>query len=143
MNYILPTWPLSTNMFDDKNNINERKLLGSSWKTFNFYAYAWDWFTVQNEDAFTSTPRVYPKCFTERVTNQTHSLPKKKKVPDAPKEVFTSKESTPVVQGLSYTPLYPRFSSIDSGRGRWIFSERKNPEYDFLRKGSKAVGPVS
>ena len=26
-------------------------------------------------------------------------------------------------------------------RGRWIFSERKNPEYDFLRKGSKAVGP--
>ena len=29
------------------------------------------------------------------------------------------------------------------GRGRWIFSERKNPEYDFLRKGSKTVGPVS
>ena len=29
------------------------------------------------------------------------------------------------------------------GRGRWIFSERKNPEYDFLRKGSKAAGPVS
>ena len=27
--------------------------------------------------------------------------------------------------------------------GRWIFSERKNPEYDFLREGSKAVGPVS
>ena len=32
---------------------------------------------------------------------------------------------------------------FDSGWGRWIFSERKNPEYDFLRKGSKAVGPVS
>ena len=29
------------------------------------------------------------------------------------------------------------------GRGRWIFSERKNPEYHFLRKGSEAVGPVS
>ena len=28
-----------------------------------------------------------------------------------------------------------------SDQGRWIFSERKNPEYDFLRKGSKAVGP--
>ena len=28
------------------------------------------------------------------------------------------------------------------GRGRWIFPERKNPEYDFLRKGNKAVGPV-
>ena len=30
---------------------------------------------------------------------------------------------------------------FDPGRGRWIFSERKNPEYDFLRKGSKAVVP--
>ena len=29
------------------------------------------------------------------------------------------------------------------GRSRWIFSERKNPEYGFLRKGSRAVGPVS
>ena len=29
------------------------------------------------------------------------------------------------------------------GRRRWIFLERKNPEYDYLRKGSKAVGPVS
>ena len=32
---------------------------------------------------------------------------------------------------------------FDPGQGRWIFSERKNPEYDFLRNGSKAVGPVS
>ena len=32
---------------------------------------------------------------------------------------------------------------FDPGRGRWIFSERKNPKDDFLRKGSKAVGPVS
>ena len=29
------------------------------------------------------------------------------------------------------------------GRGRWMFSERKNLEHDFLRKGSKAMGPVS
>ena len=29
------------------------------------------------------------------------------------------------------------------GRGRRIFSERKIPEYDFLRNGSKTVGPVS
>ena len=28
------------------------------------------------------------------------------------------------------------------GWGRWIFSERKNSNYDFLRKGSKVVGPV-
>ena len=31
---------------------------------------------------------------------------------------------------------------FDLGRGRWIFSEPKNPEYDFLRKGSQAVCPV-
>ena len=30
-----------------------------------------------------------------------------------------------------------------TGRGKWIFSERRNPEYDFLRKGSKAMGLVS
>ena len=30
-----------------------------------------------------------------------------------------------------------------SSQGRWIFSEPKNPEYDFLWKGSKAVDPVS
>ena len=30
-----------------------------------------------------------------------------------------------------------------AGRGRWIFSERKNTEYDFLQKGSKAVDPIS
>ena len=29
------------------------------------------------------------------------------------------------------------------GRGQWIFLQRKNSEYDFLREGSKAVGPVS
>ena len=27
---------------------------------------------------------------------------------------------------------------FDPGRGRWIFSDRKNLEYDFIRKGSKA-----
>ena len=27
------------------------------------------------------------------------------------------------------------------GRGRWIFSERKNPEYDFLRKEVKQWVP--
>ena len=32
---------------------------------------------------------------------------------------------------------------FDPGRGRWIKSIRKNPAYDFLRKGSKTVGPVS
>ena len=37
----------------------------------------------------------------------------------------------------------PEFREFKPCQGRWIFSERKNPEYDFLRKGSKAVGPVS
>ena len=32
---------------------------------------------------------------------------------------------------------------FDPGQGRWIFSEYKNSEYDFLWKGIKAVGPVS
>ena len=32
---------------------------------------------------------------------------------------------------------------FDPGLGLWIVSEYKNPEYDFLRKGRKAVGPVS
>ena len=56
---------------------------------------------------------------------------------------FTLAKSTPEVQWLSYSPLDPRFAgSIPAGIDRF-FSERKNPEYDFLRKGSKAVGPVS
>jgi hypothetical protein len=28
-------------------------------------------------------------------------------------------------------------------RGRWIFKGDKNPEHNFLRRGSKAVGPMS
>ena len=66
-----------------------------------------------------------------------------------------------MVLWLSYSPLDPRFAGSNGGpvvitltsgsevhgfkpdRGRWIFSESKNPEYDFLQMGSKAVGPVS
>ena len=33
--------------------------------------------------------------------------------------------------------------AFNTGLGSLDFSERKNPEYDFLWKGSKAVGPVS
>ena len=39
-----------------------------------------------------------------------------------------------VVKRLSYSPR-SEVRQFDPGRGRWIFSERKNPEYDFLRKG--------
>ena len=40
----------------------------------------------------------------------------------------------------SYTRHWIRGSWVQT---RWIFSERKNPEYDFLRKGRKAVRPLS
>ena len=44
---------------------------------------------------------------------------------------------------FALSPLDPRFArSIPAGVDRF-FSERKYPEYDFLRQGSKAVGPVS
>ena len=60
------------------------------------------------------------------------------------KELFTFKTSVdpggPVVIILASGS---EVRGYDPGRGRWIFSERKNPEYDFPRKGSKAVGPVS
>ena len=54
-----------------------------------------------------------------------------------------SKQSTPVVHWLSYSPLYPRLAGSIPAGVDGFFSERKNPEYDFLRKGSKAGGPVS
>ena len=58
-----------------------------------------------------------------------------------PQVSLTCAWSTPVVQWLS--PLNPRFAvSIPAGVDGF-FSERKNPDYDFLQKGSKAVGPVS
>ena len=48
--------------------------------------------------------------------------------------------STPVVIILASGS---EVCGFDPGQGRWIFSQHKSPEYDFLRKGSKAVGPVS
>ena len=45
-------------------------------------------------------------------------------------------------QWLSYLPLDPRFAGLIPA-GVDGFSERKNPEYDFHRKDSKAVGPMS
>ena len=46
----------------------------------------------------------------------------------------------PVVIILATGPEVCRFKP---SRGRWIFSERKTAEYDFLQKGSKAVCPIS
>ena len=46
-----------------------------------------------------------------------------------------------MVQWLSYSPLDPRFAGSNPAMVNGFFSERKNPEYDFLRMGSKAVGP--
>jgi hypothetical protein len=37
----------------------------------------------------------------------------------------------------------PKVRGFDPDRGRWIFKGDKNPEHNFLRKGSKAVGLMS
>jgi hypothetical protein len=37
----------------------------------------------------------------------------------------------------------PKVRGFDPDRGRWIFKGDKNPEHHFLRRGSKAVGPMS
>jgi hypothetical protein len=37
----------------------------------------------------------------------------------------------------------PKVRGFDTDRGRWIFKGEKNPEHNFLRRGSKAVGPMS
>ena len=42
-----------------------------------------------------------------------------------------------------HTHHWIRGSRVQTRPGSVDFSERKNPEYDFLRKGSKAKGPVS
>ena len=39
------------------------------------------------------------------------------------------------------SPLDPRFAGSNPAVDDGSFSELKNPEYDFLWKGSKAVGP--
>jgi hypothetical protein len=37
----------------------------------------------------------------------------------------------------------PKVRGFDPDRGRWTFKGDKNPEHNFLRRGSKAVGPMS
>jgi hypothetical protein len=37
----------------------------------------------------------------------------------------------------------PMVRGFHPDRGRWIFKGDKNPEHHFLRRGSKAVGPMS
>ena len=57
--------------------------------------------------------------------------------------VYSRVASTPMVSWLSYSPLDPGFAGSNPTGVDGFFSERKNPEYDFLRKGSKAMDPVS
>ena len=47
-----------------------------------------------------------------------------------------------MVQWLSYSPLDSRFAGSIPPGVDGFFSERKNPEYDFLRKGSKDLEQV-
>jgi hypothetical protein len=37
----------------------------------------------------------------------------------------------------------PEVGGFKPWRRRWIFKGDKNPQHDFLRRGSKAVGPTS
>jgi hypothetical protein len=37
----------------------------------------------------------------------------------------------------------PKVRGFKPGRGRWIFKGDKNLQQAFLRRGSKAVGPIS
>jgi hypothetical protein len=50
-----------------------------------------------------------------------------------------------IVGGLVVSVLAtgPKVRGFDPDRGRWIFKGDKNPEHHFLRRGSKAVGPMS
>jgi hypothetical protein len=38
--------------------------------------------------------------------------------------------------------IVTKFCGIKPGQGRWIFKGYKNFVHDFLRRGSKAVGPM-
>jgi hypothetical protein len=37
----------------------------------------------------------------------------------------------------------PKVRGFDPDRSRWIFKGDKNSEHHFLRRGSKAVGPIT
>jgi hypothetical protein len=39
--------------------------------------------------------------------------------------------------------LDTRFEGFKPGQEQWIFKGYKSPYYDFLRRGKKAVGPMS
>jgi hypothetical protein len=59
---------------------------------------------------------------------------------------FNNKFYQPNLGGLVVSVLAtgPKVRGFDPGRGRWIFFKGdKNPEHHFLRRGSKAVGPMS
>ena len=56
--------------------------------------------------------------------------------------VRQNRESTPVVQWLSYSPLDLRFTGSIPAEVNGFFQSVKILN-DFLRKGSKAMGPVS
>jgi hypothetical protein len=44
---------------------------------------------------------------------------------------------------VSVLATVPKVRGFDPDRGRWIFKGDKNPEHHSLRRGSKAVSPMS
>jgi hypothetical protein len=56
--------------------------------------------------------------------------------------VFSNIKAASVVYGLACWPLVPKFASSNPAEAVG-FLRRKNPQHAFLRKESKAVGPMS
>ena len=79
------------------------------------------------------------RCFSY-VTAHSPTFPATSPMPQLILQSFPVDPGGPVVIILATESEVRGFKP---GRGRWILSERKIPEYDFLRKGSKAVGPMS
>jgi hypothetical protein len=44
---------------------------------------------------------------------------------------------------VSVLAIVPNTRGFKPGQGRWIYKGDKNPEHAFLRRGRKAVGPMS
>jgi hypothetical protein len=59
-------------------------------------------------------------------------------------ELYSSKRPLVVIGGIVVSVLAIGPSrGLNPGRERWIFNSDKNPQHDFLRRGSKEVGPMS
>jgi hypothetical protein len=58
---------------------------------------------------------------------------------------LNARDRTVVLGGVMVIVLAtgPKVRELKPGRRKWIFKGDKNRQHDFLRRGSKAVGPMS